>query len=167
MVERAGNCLDNLAEHRAGMNRVPPIARRPARRATGTVARPAAAVGPAARVTGDGWPVLVGWWPRRTPTSATACPSACQCPPAGCRHACQRLQPRPISRFFPATPRLAGFPGTQRVVGSDRTMTAGRERAIRRTQTLATRQLPHTGTNRWRSSTSHDPAHRRAEGRSL
>ena len=39
--------------------------------------------------------------------------------------------------------------------------------AVRRTQTLATRQLPRTGTNRWRSSISHDPMHRRAEGRSL
>ena len=50
--------------------------------------------------------------PNRLPVPATAYPNACQCPPFGCRHACRRLQPGQISRFFPATPRLAGFPGT-------------------------------------------------------
>ena len=39
--------------------------------------------------------------------------------------------------------------------------------AARRTQTLATRQLPRDVANRWRSSISHDPPQRRAEGRSL
>lgn len=39
--------------------------------------------------------------------------------------------------------------------------------AVRRTQTLATRQLPREMTNRWRPSINQDPPHRRAEGRSL
>jgi len=39
--------------------------------------------------------------------------------------------------------------------------------AVRRSQTLATHQLPRTGTNRRQPSHSHDPMHRRAEGRSL
>jgi len=39
--------------------------------------------------------------------------------------------------------------------------------AVRRSQTLATRQLPRTATSRWQSSISHEPMHRRAEGRAL
>jgi conjugative relaxase-like TrwC/TraI family protein len=39
--------------------------------------------------------------------------------------------------------------------------------AVRHTQTLASRQLPRTDNNRWRSPTRHDPPHRHIEGISL
>jgi len=123
-----------------GMNRVPPITRRPVRRATGTAARPTAAVNPATRVTGEGWPVLVGLCPHRTPTSATACRIAWRCrrplaqtlasagrPGAdtlasGCNH--DRFQD---SFLLPLASR--GSPAHSGVVRTDRTMTASREQA--------------------------------------